>query len=139
MIPILTSSIPPRASHRYHVETERSMLIEEYEGRVGLENLRDAASAIAADPAQKGNHRLVDLTKAELSLSSDEVLRCALLWRSDKSRPGGWHAFAVNDSAAFSAVRMLSYWARVSDRCRIFPNREDAERWLVLNTRPQAS
>ncbi|RYD37528.1 MAG: hypothetical protein EOP87_03325 [Verrucomicrobiaceae bacterium] len=111
------------------------MHIEEYTGKVGLDDLRSLASAMAEDPdCLESNNRLVDLSGADLELSSDEVLRYALIMRSGKSRSGAWHAFAVKDAAAFSLVRMLSYWARVSDRCRIFSSRDEAERWLEMNS-----
>lgn len=111
------------------------MHIEEYAGKVGLEDLREMASAVAADPERSGQHnRLVDLSKAELDLSSDDVLRFALLMRNEKYRSTGWHAFAVGSATVFSMVRMLSYWARVSERCRIFRSRDEAERWLEVNS-----
>jgi len=112
------------------------MHIEEYTGKVGLNDLRGLASVMEEDPeCQESNNRLVDLSGADLELSSDEVLRYALIMRSGKSRMGAWHAFAVKDAAAFSLVRMLSQWARVSDRCRIFSSRDEAERWLEVNSR----
>jgi len=113
------------------------MHIEEYTGKVGLEDLRGLASVMADDPdCLESNNRLVDLSGADLELSSDEVLRYALILRSGKGRADGWHAFAVKDAAAFSMVRMLSYWARVSDRCRIFSSRAEAESWLEVNSAP---
>jgi hypothetical protein len=110
------------------------MHIEEYTGKVGLDDLRSLASVMAEDPGcQMSNNRLVDLSGADLDLSSDEVLRYALIMRSGRARQGRWHAFAVKDAAAFSLVRMLSHWARLSDRCRIFSSRDEAERWLEGN------
>ncbi|MBX3741752.1 MAG: hypothetical protein KF712_12220 [Akkermansiaceae bacterium] len=132
---LLTSCVSPHASCHYRIESERNMHIEEYTGKVGLDDLRSLASVMEEDPeCQESNNRLVDLSGADLELSSDEVLRYALIMRSGKSRPVGWHAFAVKDAAAFSLVRMLSHWARVSDRCRIFSSRDEAERWLEVNS-----
>lgn len=132
---ILTSCVSPHASCRYRIESDRNMHIEEYSGKVGLEDLRGLASAMAEDPAcSEENNRLVDLSRAELDLSSDDVLRYALIMRASKPVAGGWQAFAVKDAAAFSMVRMLSYWARLNDRCRIFSSRAEAERWLEMNT-----
>lgn len=121
---------------RYRIETDRKLHIEEYSGRISLDDLKDIAAAVAADPARSDEHnRLFDLSEAELDLSSDDVLRLGLLMRSESHRSGGWHAFAVKDAATFSAARMLSQWARISDRSRFFPSRDEAERWLEVNTR----
>jgi hypothetical protein len=123
------------ASCRYRIEKERKLLIEEYSGQVGLDDLKELAAAAAADPARSGEHnRLFDLSEAELNLSSDDVLRLGLMMRSESHRSGGWHAFAVKDAATFSVVRMLSQWARVSERSRFFRSRDEAERWLEINT-----
>lgn len=111
------------------------MHIEEYAGKVGLDDLKEMAAVMAADPERSGRHnRLVDLSNAELDLSSNDVLRFALLMRNEKHRTSGWHAFAVGNATVFSMVRMLSYWARVSERCRIFGSRDEAERWLEVNS-----
>ena len=135
MTSLLTSCPSPAASCHYRIEADRNMQIEEYAGRVGLEDLREMASVVAADPERSGRHnRLVDLSNAELDLSSDDVLRFALLMRTEKHRSTGWHAFAVGSATVFSMVRMLSYWARVSERCRIFRSRDEAERWLEVNS-----
>ena len=122
-------------SCRYRIERERKLHIEEYSGRICLDDLKEMAAAAAVDPARSGEHnRLFDLSEAELVLSSDDVLRFGLLMRSESHRSGGWHAFAVRDAAAFSMVRMLSQWARVSERSRFFSTRDEAERWLEFNT-----
>jgi hypothetical protein len=129
----LTSS--NRASCRYRIETDRKLHIEEYSGRIGLGNLKEMAAAVAADPARSGeHHRLLDLSEAELDMSSDEILRLGLLMRTEEHRSGGWYAFAVRDAASFSLMRMLSHWARISERSRFFRTRDEAERWLDHNT-----
>lgn len=132
---LLASTPSNNTTCRYRIEADRKLHIEEYSGRVGLEDLKEIAAAVAADPARSGQHnRLVDLSEAQLDLSSDEVLRLGLLMRSESHRSGGWHAFAVRDAASFSLVRMLSQWARVSERSRFFHTRDEAERWLEINT-----
>jgi hypothetical protein len=132
---LLGTNTSNNTSCRYRIETERKLHIEEYSGCVRLDDLKEIAAAVAADPARSDAHnRLFDLSEAELNLTSDDVLRLGLLMRSESHRSGGWHAFAVKDAAAFSLVRMLSQWARVSDRSRFFRSRDEAERWLEINT-----
>lgn len=63
-------------------------------------------------------------------MSSNDVLRLALMLRQEANRSQGWLVFAVNSSVTYGIVRMLGYWSRNTDRFRIFQNREEAERWL---------
>ena len=73
---------------------------------------------------------LIDFSQAELSVTSNDVLRLALMMRQEEHRSRGWLAFVVRDSAAYGVVRMLGYWSRSADRVKIFQNREEAEYWL---------
>ena len=119
---------------RYRIEETRKLHIEEYAGRVGLDDLREAATTMASDPASSENlNRLIDLSHADLDLSSDDVLRFGLMMRKEGFRSKGWYAFAVGTASNFSLVRMLSHWARTSEQSRIFESREEAERWLDRN------
>lgn len=119
---------------RYLTDENRKLHIEEYAGRIVLDDLRDVAAMVASDPACGATvHRLIDLSDARLDLTSDEVLRYALLMRKESHRAGGWNVFAVSDATSFSIVRMFSQWARTSERSRFFSSREEAERWLDRN------
>lgn len=116
---------------RYRIDTERRMRIEEYQGKVGLADLRSIVSAMASDPCWSPDfHGLVDFTKAELELSANDVLRLALMLRQEGNRSRGWLVFAVSNSVAYGVVRMLGYWSRNTDRFRIFQSRDEAESWL---------
>ncbi|BCU78701.1 hypothetical protein [Luteolibacter sp. LG18] len=96
-----------------------------------MDDLRATAEAAVCDPAWSPElHGLIDFSGAYLDLSSNDVLRLALLLRRDGYRSNGWLAFIVGNSAAFGLVRMLGHWTRATDRTRIFHNREEAERWL---------
>lgn len=117
---------------RYRIEPGRKLHIEEYAGRVGLEDLKGISSMAAGDVGRSSSyHRLIDFSEAHLDLSSNDVLRYGLLMRQENFRSDGWHVFVVGNLAAFSVVRMLSHWARTSERCRIFSSREEAEKWLA--------
>lgn len=116
---------------RYRIEPGRKLHIEEYAGRIGLEDLRATSAMAAADPARSAKfHRLTDFGEADLDLSSNEVLRYGLLMRQEPYRSEGWYLFVVSNLSTFSMVRMLSHWARTSERCRIFSSREEALNWL---------
>jgi len=116
---------------RYRIDTDRRIRIEEYQGKVGLGDLRSIVSAMASDPCWKPEHHgLVDFSQADLELSANDVLRLALMLRQEENRSSGWVVFAVRNSVAYGIVRMLGYWSRNTDRFRIFPTRQEAEAWL---------
>jgi len=117
---------------RYRIDTERRMRIEEYQGKVVLGDLKAIVSAMSSDPCWSPDyHGLVDFSEAELELSSNDVLRLALMLRQEGHRSRGWLVFAVRNSVAYGEVRMLGYWSRNTDRFRIFQSREEAESWLA--------
>jgi hypothetical protein len=127
----LTDYAYPASVGSYRIDARRGIRIEEYQGKVGLADLKDIVRAVVSDPDWSPDlHGLVDFTKAELELSANDVLRLALMLRQQQNRSRGWVVFAVSSSAAFGVVRMLGYWARCTDRLRIFNSREEAENWL---------
>ena len=127
----LTDYAFPASVGSYWIDTVRGLRIEEYQGKVGLADLKEIVRAVVADPDWSPDlHGLVDFTKAELDLSANDVLRLALMLRQEQNRSRGWVVFAVSSSASFGVVRMLGYWARCTDRFRIFHSREEAEKWL---------
>jgi hypothetical protein len=129
---LLSSDYPsPLPVSQYRIDLERGMRIEEYHGKVRLEDLRSVVTAMASDPCgSEGRHGLVDFTDAELELSANDVLRMALTLRREENRTRGWMVFAVKDPAVYGVVRMLGYWSRNTDRFRIFQSRQEAEAWL---------
>jgi hypothetical protein len=128
----LTTDISSQASSGcYRIDMERRLCIEEYRGKVGLEDLRSIVTTMSSDPCWSPEHHgLVDLSDAQLEMSSNDVLRLALTLRQQGHRSRGWRVFAVGSSVAYGIVRMLGYWSRNTDRFRIFQSREEAERWL---------
>lgn len=121
----------PSSVGSYRIDLRRGMRIEEYQGKVGLADLKEIARGVVSDPDWSPDlHGLVDFTRAELEMSANDVLRLALMMRQRQNRSRGWVAFAVSNSAAFGVVRMLGYWARSTERFRIFGSRKEAERWL---------
>ncbi len=132
------SLVPPaRSTARYYLDPERHLRVEEYAGEVGLEEVRAVAQLAAADPEWSPKfNALVDFRSAVLDLSSNDVLRIALTWRQASYRSEGWTAFVVGSTSSFALVRMLSTWARMSDRMDVFRTREEAERWLDRKRRP---
>jgi hypothetical protein len=137
----LTDYAFPPSVGSYWIDTFRGLRIEEYQGKVGLADMKEMIRAVVADPDWTPDlHGLVDFTKAELDLSSNDVLRLALVLRQEQNRSRGWVVFAVSNQAAYGVVRMLGYWARCSDRFRIFQSREEAEKWLERHrdSRPPA-
>jgi hypothetical protein len=128
---------PSRAAAlRYEIDPERHVRVEEYHGLVGLEDIKALTRAVASDPEWEPDmNGLVDFSDARLELSADDVMRLALMWREKEFRTSGWLAFAVPSAAMFGVVRMLSFWARMAERTRLFPNREEAEQWLLQQGR----
>lgn len=127
----LTDYAYPASAGSYCIDVRRGIRIEEYQGKVGLADIKEIVRAVVADPDWSPDlNGLVDFTKAELELSANDVLRLALMMRQRQNRSRGWVVFAVSNSAAFGVVRMLGYWARSTDRFRIFSSREEAEAWL---------
>jgi hypothetical protein len=124
----------PVSVGRYRIDTDRRIRIEEYQGKVGLADLRSIVAAMASDPCWSADHHgLVDFSRAELELSANDVLRLALMLRQEANRTRGWLVFAVSSPVAYGVVRMLGYWSRNTDRFRIFQSREEAEAWLERN------
>jgi hypothetical protein len=134
------SSVPPaRATARYELDVERGLRIERYQGLVGLEDLRSVALIAAADPDWSADfNALVDFADATLELSVNDVLRIAIAWRQPSYRSDGWTAFVVGSGAGsnYGLVRMLSTWARMSERMGVFARRDQAEEWLAAKARP---
>lgn len=129
-----TDYSPTECAGRYRIDIERKLRIEEYYGRVELEDMKSIVTAMASDPAWSPEYNgLVDFTGAQLDLTSNEVLRLALMLRHEQNRSSGWLVFAVGDSLSYGVVRMLGYWSRNTDRFRIFKTREEADAWLDRN------
>jgi hypothetical protein len=119
---------------RYRIDAERRMRIEEYQGRTGLADIRAILSAMSSDPCWSPDfHGLIDFSGAELDLSSNDVLRLALVLRHEENRTTGWLGFVATNSLAYGIVRMLGYWSKSTDRIRIFQSRAEAEAWLERN------
>jgi hypothetical protein len=124
---------------RYRIDKDRKTRIEEYQGKVGLSDVRSIWSAMVTDPCWSPEHHgVVDFTEADLDLSANDVLRLALMLRQEENRSQGWLVFAVKSSVAYGVVRMLGYWSRNTDRFRIFQSRQEADKWLErhLDTSP---
>ncbi|RYG93930.1 MAG: hypothetical protein EON58_17330 [Alphaproteobacteria bacterium] len=118
----------------YRIDADRRMRIEEYHGSVGLADWRSVISAMSSDPCwSPAYHGLVDFSGASLELTSNDVLRVALMLRQEHNRSTGWLAFVASNSSTYGIVRMLGYWSRFTDRFRIFQDRDEAERWLERN------
>ena len=121
----------PASNGCYRIDLRRRLRIEEYTGQVSLADIRAILSAMAADPDWSPDHHgLIDFSRADLEMSSNDVLRLGLLWRQERYRTRGWMVFVVGNSAAFGIVRMLGYWSRSTDRIKIFQSRDQAEAWL---------
>lgn len=131
----LTSDYSPAdTGGRYRIDAGRRMRIEEYDGRVGLADLKCVINAMVSDPCWSPDFNgLVDFSGAQLDLSSNDVLRLALAMRREGSRSTGWLVFVAADSTTYGIVRMLGYWSRNTERLRIFQTRPEAEKWLGLN------
>jgi len=116
----------------YRVEPARNLRIEEYHGVIRLSDIRALAEAVSSDPEwSPAFDTLIDFSRATLELSSNDVLRLALMLRQERYRSQGWMAFAVGDATSFCLVRMLGYWSRMTERSRIFRERSEAEEWLA--------
>ena len=121
----------PASNGCYRIDPQRRLRVEEYTGRVGLADIRAILSAMVADPDWSPDHHgLIDFSRADLEMSTNDVLRLGLLWRQERNRTRGWLVFVVGNSAAFGVVRMLGYWSRSTDRIKIFQSRDQAEAWL---------
>lgn len=121
----------PAGAGCYRIDAARRLRIEEYQGKVGLADMRAILSAMASDPDWSADHHgLVDFSRADLEMSANDVLRLGLLMRQQRNRTRGWLVFVVNNSVAFGVVRMLGYWSRSTDRIKIFQGRDEAEGWL---------
>ncbi len=132
---LLTSDYSsPGAVGRYRIDSDRRMRIEEYQGDVGLAELKRVISAMASDPCWSADfHGLIDFSRAKLELSANDVLRLALVLRHEENRSRGWLAFVATNSTTHGIVRMLGYWSRNTERLRIFQSRDEAEAWLERN------
>jgi hypothetical protein len=129
---LLNSEYPASlASTSYRIDPSRNTRIEEYHGKVHLEDLRSVVAALMEDPNwSPDQHALSDLTDAELDLSANDVLRMALTLRQEAKHSTGWKVFAVKDSTSYGVLRMLGYWSRNTERFRIFKSRKEADTWL---------
>lgn len=118
----------------YWIDNDRRLRIEKYHGKTRLADLKAVQARMAADPHWCGNyHGLIDFSEADLDITTNEILRLALLTRHGASRSSGWLAYVVTDSTTHGVVRMLSHWMRSNARMRMFRTRADAEVWLAWN------
>lgn len=118
----------------YWIDAERRVRIEEYRGEVRLDDLKAILFSMSSDPCWSADfHGLVDFSEAKLELTSNDILRLALLQRQEAHRSSGWLAYVATDSLTYGVVRMLGYWSRATDRLRIFQSRAEAESWLREN------
>ena len=116
----------------YRIDPVGRMRIEEYQGRVGLKEMKALLSEMVSDLRWSPEyHGLVDFSEATLDLSANDVLRLALVLRHEENRSNGWLVFVAPDATTYGVVRMLGYWSRNTERLRIFPNRDEAESWLA--------
>lgn len=131
----LTTDYPSEGTvGHYRIDSDRRMRIEEYQGKVGLADLKSIIAAMVSDPCWSPDFSgLIDFSDAELDMSSNDVLRLALVLRNGENRSYGWLVFVTDNSTVYGIVRMLGYWARNSERQRIFDNRAEAELWLERN------
>ena len=129
---LLTTDLPTSGTGGYYrIDTDRRLRIEEYQGQVGLMDLKGMIASMVSDPCWSPDfHGLVDFSAAELDLSANDVLRLALVMRYEGNRSRGWLVFVTTNSTAYGTVRMLGYWSRNTDRMRIFNDRHEAENWL---------
>lgn len=132
---LLTTDYPFQGTvGHYRIDTERRMRIEEYQGKVGLADLKAIVASMVSDPCWSPDFNgLIDFSAAELDLSANDVLRLALVLRNEENRSRGWLVFVANNSTVYGIVRMLGYWSRNTERLRIFENRAEAEVWLEHN------
>ncbi|MEO8617580.1 MAG: hypothetical protein ABI600_20790 [Luteolibacter sp.] len=132
---LLTTDYPsPGTVNHYRIDSEQRRWVEEYQGKVGLMDLKAMVAAMASDPCWSANlHGLIDFSDVELDLSANDILRLALVLKHEEHRTRGWLVYVANNSTVFGIVRMLSYWSRNSERLRIFNTREEAETWLEHN------
>jgi len=132
MKPTALASASDRTLVSYRIEPEHNLRIEEYQGVIRLSDIRALAEAVSADSRWTPEFdTLIDFSRATLELSSNDVLRLALMLRQERYRSQGWMAFAVGDATSYCLVRMLGYWSRMTERSRIFRERSEAEHWLV--------
>ncbi|MFT4175108.1 MAG: hypothetical protein QM627_00495 [Luteolibacter sp.] len=118
----------------YHIDVARRLRTETYQGRVGLEEMRSMAQCMVSDPLwSMEHHSLIDLRAADLELTANEILRLALLQRQDAHYSKGWRAYVATTSTTFGVVRMLTRWARTSERSLFFRTLAEAENWLNAN------
>ncbi len=118
----------------YRIDAELGFHVEEFRGKVGFHEFRSLRTWLVCDPAwSPDHHALIDLSKAVVDLSTNDVLRLALLMRRDEYRSRGWQAFVV-PPGGYGTIRMLGYWMRATDRSRIFAKRSEAEEWLAKNS-----
>jgi len=118
----------------YRIDTERRIRIEEYQGKTGFGDLKSILTSMASDPCWSADfHGLIDFSEADLEVTSNDVLRLALVLRHKANRSHGWLAYVATKSSTYGMIRMLGYWSRNTPRIRIFPCRLEAEAWLAVN------
>jgi len=86
---------------------------------------------MASDPMwSNARNGLIDLRAANLHLTTNEILRLALMQRQDAFYTNGWLVYVVSSSAEYGMVRMLGKWSRTTEQSRIFLSLREAKNWL---------
>ncbi|MEI7928228.1 MAG: hypothetical protein WCH40_06730 [Verrucomicrobiales bacterium] len=101
----------PSAWRTYRIDPAQRLRVEEYQGRIGLEDLRSVAEAVVEDPSwSRGHHALIDFSAAHLDLTANDVLRLSLLLRQEDYRTDGWGSrSATRPSSERSACSVLGH------------------------------
>ncbi len=128
---LLTDNPANLALCQYRIDSERKLRIDDYCGLVGLDEVKSITTSAASDPCWTSDlNGLLDFSRAELSMSANDVLRWALSLRQAEYLTKGWLVFVVPNSMTYGLIRMLGQWSRNTGRFRIFFDRSKAEAWL---------
>jgi hypothetical protein len=118
-------------THTFEIDIEHGILRESFVGVLDFKAMKDADTAIAADPSfQKGFNFLTDLRGAEITIGYEEMAShtSALADLGIKKQ-----AFIVNSELEFGIARMFALLCDGKDlfvESRVFLNLNEASEWL---------
>jgi hypothetical protein len=118
-------------AHTFEIDIEHGILRESFVGVLDFKALKDADTAITADPGfQKGFNFLTDLRTAEITIGYQEMASHA----SSLSDLGvKKQAFIVNSELEFGIARMFTLLSEGKGHfveSHVFVNLDEASEWL---------
>ena len=110
---------------------EQNLVVEQVEGEITLDGLRDKTKALLADPRYKrGSNGVSDLRKAHTSMSREELREYSKFMKDSNLLEGSTWAVISHDPMVIALTQVLQKKVSDSSHIEVFGSLESAARFL---------